>query len=68
MQDQFTLFDDSKYDINEKLANLRNLINEGWHPFTIDIVQKYAILKKVSCSLIMNTYENYEQHSNNSEN
>jgi hypothetical protein len=57
MEDQLNLFDTRQFSINHIIAIIRGEIIKGWHPFSVDNVQKAAILNGVSCGIVLDTYE-----------
>ena len=67
--DQLRLFELADYDINRKLANLRNSIRLGWSPFSVDKLREASIMYGVSCEIVLKTYEQVinEELSDNSE-
>lgn len=73
MHIQLDLFDTAEYDINPRLANLRNSMRLGWSPFSIDNLEKAGRVYHVLCDVVWKQYDvvteenNYEQSCDNSD-
>lgn len=69
METQLYLFDLVQFSSHPALNTLRWEFTKGWHPFSVDIVQKAATLHGLSCGIVLDRYESYkhEQLSNNSD-
>lgn len=67
---QLDLFNTEQYNINPRLANLRNSMRLGWSPFSIDNLEKACSMYRILCEVVWKQYERIldEQPCDNSEN